>query len=169
MTGRSREGEEGSRGMVGHSPDKHPRGTWSFFDRAKDPFSAAWRVSGAPTVPALRAFWISGILLITAQKTGWNAASAHERDNPGNNMRTLSLSRTLSVDFHRRGLPEVRGSRAPPQGRLDAAAGIILWLSTCLIGARGGIPAERVLVLYACFCWEGVDPLNAAELLINSR
>lgn len=51
--------------------------------------------------------------ILPLRKTGWNAASAHERDNPGNNMRTLSLSRTLSVDLQRCGLPEVRGSRAP--------------------------------------------------------
>lgn len=30
--------------------------------------------------------------------TGRDAASAHERDNPGNNMRTLSLSRTLGAE-----------------------------------------------------------------------
>lgn len=29
----------------------------------------------------------------------------HGQDNPGNNMRTLSLSRTLTVDLHCCGLP----------------------------------------------------------------
>lgn len=69
---------------------------------------------------------ISRILFITAQKTGRNASSAHERDNPGNNMRTLSPSRTLSVDLQRCGLPEVRGSCAPLKGRSGAFAVIII-------------------------------------------
>lgn len=79
-----------------------------------------------PDRPGAEGVLLSRISFITAHKTGWNAASAHERDNPGNNMRTLSLSRTLRVDLQRCGLPEVRGSRAPLEGRLVAFAVIII-------------------------------------------
>lgn len=47
---------------------------------------------------------ISGISLITDEETGWDA-DIHEQDNPGNNMRTLRLSRTLAVHLHGCGLP----------------------------------------------------------------
>lgn len=42
---------------------------------------------------------ISPALFITDKKIGWDAGTRGQ-DNPGNNMRTLSLSRTLTVDLH---------------------------------------------------------------------
>lgn len=78
-------------------------------------FSGEWRcLVWVPDAPPSRRGRLR-ILFITAQKSGRVAASAHERDDPGNNMRTLSLSRRLGVDLPRGGL-EVRGSCAPLKG-----------------------------------------------------
>lgn len=102
--------ERGGEGPPHRETDTRRR--WRLSDPPEDSFSGDWRcLVWVPDRPPADGGFVSRILFITGQKTGRDAASAHERDNPGNNMRTLSLSRRLGVDLQRCGLPEVRGKK----------------------------------------------------------